>query len=476
MSSLCTGTESNGNGMTFSDDNRRLTLFWMAALALAAVFAAAPAVAQTAMERLVMPGELSEHHAKYQAECGSCHKPLSRTGQVQLCLDCHKDVAADVRSKTRFHGTSAAATNNECRHCHSEHKGRKADIVQLDRTTFDHAATAFALAGAHLTTACAACHADGKKFRTAPTACAECHKKDDVHRGRLSGACSDCHTDKGWKPAKAFDHSKTAFPLTGSHADVDCKGCHAGERYKGVPTGCFGCHRERDIHSPSRGVKCEGCHTTKTWTLSENFDHDRDTKFTLRGKHSTKICADCHKQPPREVKLATACGTCHKKDDVHKGQLGDKCQSCHNESGFKVGVLFDHDATRFPLAGKHRSAACGDCHKTQAYKDAPVNCVACHKKDEKHAGRLGQNCAQCHSPSGWAGARFDHAKTQFALTGRHAQTGCYGCHKQTNVARATLPTDCYSCHKAADRHRGAFGRNCGSCHTTSTFGVAYIKR
>ena len=188
-------------------------------------------------------------------------------------------------------------------------------------------------------------------------------------------------------------------------------------------------------------------------------------------------CESCHKQPPREVKLETSCGTCHKKDDPHKGQLGAACQSCHNESGFKIGVLFDHDKTKFPLVGKHQRAQCTDCHKTKEYKEVPSACVGCHRKDDRHEGRFGANCAQCHASSErWKGARFDHGKTRFALTGRHANVGCYNCHKQKHVQRAAVASDCHSCHKSQDRHRGAFGRNCGTCHTTSTFGVAYIKK
>lgn len=452
------------------------TLVVVTAACIVSGMVALPVSAQGVIERLIMPGELIQGHAKYEQDCANCHKSFSKAAQAQLCLDCHKDVAADVLSKSRFHGKAVAVANTDCRQCHADHKGRTADIVQLDRANFDHRQTNFALAGRHETTPCSSCHAEGKKFRTAPSACVDCHRKDDVHRGKLRETCADCHTDKGWKSTKPFDHSKTEFALTGVHKTTDCKSCHAGERYKGVPTACADCHRERDVHKGARGQKCEGCHTTEKWTVAK-FDHDTQTKFALRGKHGAAPCEACHKQPPREVKLQASCGTCHKKDDVHKGQLGVDCQNCHNESGFKIGVLFDHDKTRFPLAGKHQQTKCEDCHKTKAYKDAPVACVGCHKKNDKHEGRFGPNCAQCHTSSTqWVGARFDHAKTRFALTGRHTQAGCYNCHTKKHVDRAALSTDCYSCHKTQDRHKGAFGRNCGSCHTTSTFGVAYIKR
>ncbi|MEQ1669781.1 MAG: cytochrome c3 family protein [Hyphomicrobium sp.] len=390
-------------------------------------------------------------------------------------MDCHKDIAEDIKTKTRFHGKSVAASSSECRHCHTDHKGRKADIVLLDPSTFDHSQTSFALAGRHTGVACSSCHAGGKKFRTAPTACVACHRKDDVHGGKLRETCADCHNDKGWKSTTAFDHSKTNFALTGGHKSVECARCHAGERYKGVPTACAECHRERDVHNGARGQKCDGCHTTKTWAEAK-FDHDVDTKFPLLGKHTAALCESCHKQPPKQVKPERACNTCHKKDDVHKGKLGPECQNCHNESGFKIGVLFDHDKSRFILRGKHQSAKCGDCHKTKLYKDTTSACIECHRKKDEHEGRLGAGCGSCHGAEKWKGATFDHGKTRFALTGRHAQTGCYNCHKQKHVQRASLATGCYGCHRSQDKHRGLFGRNCGSCHTTSTFGVAYIRR
>ena len=446
---------------------------WCVALALTGKVM--PVTAQGVFERLIMPGEVIHGHSKYEKDCSSCHESFSKAGQTKLCLDCHKDVAEDVKTKTRFHGKSPAVASSECRTCHADHKGRTADIVQLDRATFDHTLTRFALAGRHQAVSCASCHAEGKKFRTAPTACIECHRKDDIHTSKLRDTCADCHSDKGWKVTTPFDHGKTNFALTGGHKTVDCNGCHAGERYKGVPTACSDCHRDQDVHKGGRGPKCDSCHTTKTWAEAK-FDHDADTKFPLLGKHTVALCESCHKEPPKKVKLETACNTCHKKDDVHKGELGVNCQTCHSESGFKVGVLFDHDKSKFVLHGKHQNAKCGDCHKTKLYKDTPSACIECHRKKDEHEGRLGADCGKCHGAEKWKGAKFDHSKTRFALTGRHTETGCYNCHKQKSVKRATLATDCYSCHKSQDRHRGAFGRSCGSCHTTSTFGVAYIRR
>ena len=72
-----------------------------------------------------------------------------RAPRSSLCLDCHKDIAADVREHHGYHGRMSNAGVGECRACHTEHKGRDADIVQLGRAQFDHRLTDFALEGAH---------------------------------------------------------------------------------------------------------------------------------------------------------------------------------------------------------------------------------------------------------------------------------------------------------------------------------------
>ncbi|MFA5082497.1 MAG: cytochrome c3 family protein, partial [Hydrogenophilaceae bacterium] len=93
-----------------------------------------------------MPGKVIQGHAKYETECRKCHIPFDKAGQSRLCLDCHKEVAADVRGKTGLHGRQA---ERDCRACHSEHKGRAARIAEFDQDKFDHARTDYPLRGSH---------------------------------------------------------------------------------------------------------------------------------------------------------------------------------------------------------------------------------------------------------------------------------------------------------------------------------------
>ena len=152
-----------------------------------------------------------------------------------------------------FHGRMPNAGVGECRACHTEHKGREADIVQLDRAQFDHRLTDFALEGAHAALECASCHKKGEAWRKAPATCAGCHKADDVHRGQFTQSCGECHGSLSWSGGK-FDHDKTEFKLTGAHLTVTCDACHIGGRYKPTPKSCVGCHATDDEHRGSRGA------------------------------------------------------------------------------------------------------------------------------------------------------------------------------------------------------------------------------
>jgi hypothetical protein len=424
--------------------------------------------AQSIFEKLVMPGELVQGHAKLEADCGNCHEAFTKTAQSRLCLACHKDVARDRELRRGLHGRRPDALTSNCNRCHTEHKGRTADIVQFDKETFNHAFTNFQLAGGHKLASCEGCHAPKAKFRSAPGRCIDCHKSNDPHKGRLGDACQSCHSENSWSQVRTFDHSTTRFPLIGAHAQVACSSCHANEKYKGIPTACASCHQLQDVHQGRYGAKCETCHQSVKWN-TVRFDHSRLTKFPLRGRHASVRCDGCHTGDLYRDKLSMTCVSCHQKDDAHKGQLGPNCAQCHNENAWRKKVSFDHDLTRFPLLGKHSVVPCEECHKSTSFKDTPMACSACHR-DDHHQGTLGSNCAMCHTPNGWSRWRFDHDKqTSFPLTGAHAGLTCSACHHEKNVTKVTAPDSCYGCHASDDAHQGNFGRACEKCHNTKSF-------
>jgi len=429
------------------------------------------ALAQSVLERIVTPGPLVQGHAKLEAECSKCHEAFSRNSRTRLCLDCHKEIAADRTAQHGFHGRERRAATLPCNQCHTDHKGRNADINQLDRETFDHDFTNFKLVDAHKTVPCAGCHAENVKFRKAPSVCFECHKNVDPHKGRLE-RCENCHPVTKWPETQPFDHSKTRFALQGAHKEVACATCHANELYKDLPSSCISCHRLQDVHGGRYGAKCETCHDETKWKTI-HFNHDK-TKFPLRGAHIKVKCDTCHIGDLYRDKLATSCVSCHRKEDPHKGKLGERCERCHNDTDWRRNLLFDHELTRFPLIGLHASVACEECHRTPAYKDTPVACEKCHK--DFHQGRLGPSCGTCHNPNGFARWRFDHGRqTRFPLTGVHEKVVCESCHKVRSPPNLKLAMNCDSCHHSEDVHRGSLGSDCERCHVPVGWGKINMK-
>lgn len=444
---------------------RQLT-FILVAIGMCA--AADLAAGQTIFEKLVMPGPLAKAHRKYEKSCNKCHTPFRRETQSALCLDCHDKVAKDRTQKRGFHAKSPVAAKSECRHCHTEHKGAEADIIGFDKSTFDHTQTDYELKGRHGSVPCGSCHKAGDAYRKAPDMCIGCHKRYDPHKGRLGEACQSCHNEKSWKETRPFEHGKTKFPLVDAHQKVACQKCHAGEVYKGLPTNCSGCHNIQDVHKGAYGTKCETCHAPKKWKTIR-FDHDRDTKFPLKGSHPSAKCESCHLDNIYSVGLSTKCNGCHGRQDPHKGSLGTNCAKCHNETSWHAKVAFDHDLTRFPLIGLHAVVGCASCHQSKTYREAPKRCEACHA-DNHHQGRVGIACQRCHTPNGWDRWIFDHARdANFELTGAHRSITCHACHKVRSDKRVASAKNCFSCHGQDDVHHGSFGRACETCHTTDSF-------
>ncbi len=207
-------------------------------------------------------------------------------------------------------------------------------------------------------------------------------------------------------------------------------------------------------------------------------------------------CLDCHK----EIAWLIA-----NRRGLHAETHGETCFECHAEHGGRDAALvrfdegppesFDHRRTGFTLDGKHRVLACAKCHTpalrkgeaarisrrgsaTGGYVGLERACGACH--EDPHAGRLGTECRTCHGNEAFKPAPgFDHGKTRFALTGRHATVACAKCHEKlwTTVAAGDvrkarpfgpLPHDeCSACHR--DVHEARLGADCARCHVTLGF-------
>ncbi len=435
--------------------------FLLLVLVLLPFAASAPARASR-IKTFMMPGKLIQGHAKYESHCDRCHRAFSKEAQSELCLDCHDKVAADVKGKRGFHGRSPRVRNHECRSCHTDHIGRKARIVDLNRATFDHRHTDFPLRGAHQALTCDRCHKRGKKFRETPSKCLSCHKKQSPHRRQLKIACDRCHNARNWHRIR-FDHARTKFRLQGKHKDGSCSACHPNNRFPKIPTRCVSCHKIDDVHAGRYRDDCGKCHRPEGWKKAR-FDHSR-TKFPLRGRHKDAECEDCHQADAPSMKIDTACRACHRKEDVHLGRYGQKCDRCHVPRGWNE-AKFDHDKeTHFPLHGKHKKVACALCHKGKLTGDAKKGrCIGCHRGDDAHQGKLGDDCKRCHNEQGWSEkVVFEHDLSTFPLIGLHATVPCESCHLGGSYEEA--PTRCIDCHQRDDFHKGRMPSRCNQCHT-----------
>jgi len=352
------------------------------------------------MEKILSPGPLTAKHAKLENDCAKCHSSFDKSKQNSLCLSCHKEVANDIDKHQGLHGSGIASQGKKCSSCHTEHKGRDFDIRQLDKASFNHnRLTDFPLVASHANpkVTCESCHGSYKDYYLTPRDCFSCHKEKDSHDGRLGQDCSICHKPTVWKDA-SFDHNKTYFKLQGRHQKLSCLECHKDNsgRMK-IDTSCYSCHQKDDVHQGLQKARCEFCHNQNEWKKATKFDHGL-TSFPLIGQHQGKSCKLCHASL-NFSNADTACISCHRSKDYHKGSLGEDCEKCHNPNGWKKWE-FDHNTqTVFKLEGSHTGLECGACHKKPMMKGGrpSSSCYSCHDNDDVHGGRFGETCENCHT-------------------------------------------------------------------------------
>lgn len=303
--------------------------------------------------RIFSPGDLSgatgelrggvESHAALDDRCASCHAPPWSAETLDgRCLSCHTEVEAERIDPAALHG--GFGRDGACTACHTEHAGREADLTRFDPASVDHGRFGFALT-AHRTTA------DGDRF-----------------------ACGDCHAPDTW-----------TFP------DADCRECHA--RVDSVFTGS---------HVEDWGDGCRTCHDGVD--RFSGFDHDR-TGLPLTGGHGESSCIDCHlgvRSPEDFASAAGDCVDCHAAEDVHRGEFGTDCASCHS-SGTWEDARFEHE---FPLShGRRGPSECLTCHADAPESYDTYTCYGCHEHSPariraEHRGERVQDiddCVRCHA-------------------------------------------------------------------------------
>jgi hypothetical protein len=475
----------------------------------------------------ISPGPLASAHRNLNgsANCIKCHE-VSTKSPTFRCVECHREIANELQQHKGLHATfpNSGPAGSTCVKCHSDHNGENFNLLHWDPTPkgFDHSKTGYVLDGKHAGVGCRSCH---NARHIAPLArsllaskdlnrtwfglspgCVTCH--EDKHQGRFGTNCTQCHSTVDWKAAKIdqqnFDHSKTRYPLTGSHVHAPCQKCHTAgadgqPRYTGIQfSTCSACHS--DPHKGEFKQGCESCHSTFTWNKSSftsTFDHSR-TRYPLLGKHLEVSCESCHKNADFKTPVAFAnCADCHH-PDPHGGQFmkredGGRCESCHKVEGWSPSTFTveEHAKTGFPLVSPHAKTKCVGCHipagKNTRYKIKFALCVDCHK--DEHDGQFAaaawrNQCEQCHTGVTFKTSNYTLAKHQqssFPLTGGHQAIACNECHKPLTGSTVALyhfsQLSCTSCHE--DIHKGQFATRmavvdakgkplgCLACHSTN---------
>ncbi len=463
----------------------------------------------TPMSGQISPGDLSLAHTHLEglSNCTECHTLGEKVADAK-CLNCHDEIATLLHENRGYHA-SDEVKKKDCISCHSDHHGRKFEMIRFDEDNFEHDLTGYTLQGQHKKVDCRDCHTPENvydsnvqsregTFLGLSTTCVSCH--DDFHQNTLNTDCASCHDLNAFRPAPGFDHGDAKFNLKGAHKEINCLECHEKtvknnlefQVFSGLAfDDCKVCHG--NPHASSFGVRCSTCHTEtsfSTFTGANIFNHG-STDFELKGSHQKINCFDCH-----DINVAannifqdnigiteSQCMACHA--DKHEGNFGQNCIDCHNEEDFlniKSIELFNHDLTDYPLTGKHEIVDCKKCHN-EKYTEAIdfSSCNACH--DDYHQGEFINNqvspdCVECHSlEHGFSYTLYTldrHQTSNFPLDGAHLATPCFACHVgEDHWSFRNIGTTCVDCHD--DLHAGFINEKfypenrCESCHTIESW-------
>ena len=406
-------------------------------------------------------------------DCNVCHIPGSTEPLSPECYSCHQVKYNEAENHTLL------GYPFDCELCHN--------TTVWEESSFYHDQTGFPLTGAHAVTVCSACHETG--FPGTPSDCKACHAneynqaKDHVALG-YPADCLLCHNTNTWDES-TFDHNATGLPLAGAHKTAECMACHTSG-YTGTPTECYACHSGKydgavDPNHTAAGIStvCETCHGFTSWSPS-TFNHQTTSGFPLTYGHSGMQCSVCHQGTTSGA--SSDCISCHQQNYNTANNHVDQnypfdCTVCHDTKNWG-NLIFDHNATAFPLTGSHLATECVACHST-GYSNIPTACNACHAREyndaqnPNHAAAgISTECETCHKTTVWTSSTFDHGTvTGFPLTNGHDLNQCSDCHQGTTSG---VSSDCISCHQsnynsAKDHVAQNFPFDCLLCHNTSNW-------
>jgi len=192
-----------------------------------------------------------------------------------------------------------------------------------------------------------------------------------------------------------------------------------------LATNCFACH------APLRGASAERCITCHA-----------PADIGLRTTKGVPI------------KTVSASAASQMKVSFHQSLTEQNCMACHSDHAGpnltqRSRKLFSHALLRTEIRDR---------------------CEACHSAPRNNMHQnLSAGCGQCHTPSAWKPASFEHDK--FFVLDRDHDVSCATCHTTTAFSKYT----CYGCHEhtpanVARKHikEGIQNfDNCAACHRSA---------
>lgn len=384
------------------------------------------------------PGELSNPHRFFAANCTTCHRASFAGVPDNACLSCHGKVGNHAEATADIGPLRHTLDTTRCTECHEEHRGIRGTVIASDGLCLDCHRSLAAQAPAAGVRDVKGFPSGHPQFRVTLVADAAAKKVDRVELGSNPPPMD--------RPGIKFSHKAhletAANKSLGDRQVKGCADCHI------VDPGGLG------FQAITYNGQCQRCHeltfdrTDLPWPNAK-VPHGDDVGVVAAvwnfyaGKAVQSGITEAQAQPPsRRAPGTMAAASTPPPTDV-KGWVTQKaeevlrtvvlddkrgCGYCHNstaqDGSFDIGKILASAAatptqtterfiapvllrTRFlPQAvfnhARHAAMACEDCHtapKTESSSTVMIpgidNCLGCHGREDATL-RAGSTCISCH--------------------------------------------------------------------------------
>lgn len=486
----------------------------LAALGLAAGWAVVDATTPERVEFAHTHGPVAAVHARWEAQCGTCHVPqssrafepaalLNAKGRwLDLtCETCHAGPAHHGKVKPDADGKSFA---DRCENCHHDHGGRDNSLVRL---TDSHCTVCHAELKVNHAEGGYAAYPKAEAIASFPTDHPEFRELDQYPPGTayprglkfshaLHMAPGQAYRSDGrkWsladlKDAGDRERYRTAGQKDDAAVQLRCESCHrldSGTAAVGQPGGeAFAMNLKPLADQPKAAILPP--RPAGAYYLPVNYDlhckacHPVAAPEARSGEAVIPSFAVPHRKQPAELKriLDGEFAARMTRPDNPKiaapagpgGRLDPRVPSGPTALRGEVERLADKAMTLF-MAGATKAGDAPSAAGTDKFRVPPSGyaCGKCHYVHDPNAKPEAQKIAPIPDKTVWfAHAKFNHAA--------HRGTACMQCHPNTGAAytadgvtvavneREPIQIEgimsCQTCHSP----QGGFRHGCTDCHT-----------